>query len=238
MAAAVTTATTEACASARGVTAGLAAVVITTEAAGARAGLAAGLIESARGLSVPVERRVAPAGIIVNAAVSAGTAAPSFAARAFTVHVVSDTAFAAAAVVIVAVVKGIAARVVTVVVKNYGAAAPAYAPVAPTPSEAAVESDAEADSSPIKRRAAPPDTWVGVPTRPSGYGIPVHQPWIISGDIDHVGLSRLDDDVRVLGLHGLLRCVLQVAGLLGFLAHHLNRVHYTLFLVVISVTQR
>src|ERR1700677_4232246 len=96
MAAAVTTATTavksaaapaEACASARGVTAGFAAVVITTEAAGARAGLAAGLIESARGLSVPVEGRVAPAGIIVTAAVSAGTAAPSFAARAFTAHV-------------------------------------------------------------------------------------------------------------------------------------------------------
>src|SRR6202041_3017134 len=218
MAAAVTAATTavksaaapaEARASAGGVTAGFAAMVITTEAAGAGAGLAAGLIESARGLSVPVERRVAPPGIM-----------------------------AAAAVVIVAVVKGIAARVVTVVVKNYGAATPAYAPVAPTPSEAAVESDAEADSSPIKRRAAPPDTWVGVPTRPSGYGIPVHQPWIISWDIDHVGLSRLDDDVRVLGLHGLLRCVLQVAGLLGFLAHHLNRVHHTLFLVVISVTQR
>src|SRR5271163_4928613 len=212
-------------------------MVLAAEAARAGAGLAAGCgwlaglavacwLVSPRGLGISMERRVPPAGMVVNICGSA-------------VHVVGDTAFASASVVIVTVVKCIAARVVAVIVINHtAAAAPSHAPVAPAPSEAAVEADAEADSSPIKGRAAPPDSGIGIPTGPRHDRVSVHEPWIIGGDIDDVGLSRLDDDVRVLGLHGLLRCVLQITGLLGFLAHHLNRVHYTLFLVVIGVTQR
>src|SRR5271170_8019700 len=220
-----TTAATEAGAATRGITAGLAAVVIAAEAAGAGAGLAAGLIESPRGLSISMERRVPPAGMVINI-------------RGAALHVGGDAALAAAAVVIVAVVKRIAAGVVAVIVINYVAAAPAYAPMAPAPSVAAVEADAEADSTPIKRRAAPPDSGVGIPTGPGRYGIPVHQPRIIGGDIDHVRCSRLNDDIRALRLDGLLLRVLQIAGLLRFLAHHLNRVHYVLFLVVVGVTER
>ena len=44
--------------------------------------------------------------------------------------------------------------------------------------------------------------------------------------------------VRTLRLHSLLRRVFQIAGLLRFLAHHLNRVHHILLLVVVSVAQR
>src|SRR5580658_8348163 len=89
-----TAAPAEACASARGITASLAAMVIAAEAARASASLAARLIESPRGLRISVERRVPPAGMVVNAA---GIGALSAA-----VHVVGDTAFTAAAVVIVA----------------------------------------------------------------------------------------------------------------------------------------
>src|ERR1700723_3952873 len=85
----------EAGAPARGITAGLAAMVVAAETAGARAGLAAGLIESPRCLSISVERRVPPAGAIVNAAGIATRAAA---------HVVGDAAFASSSVVIVAVV--------------------------------------------------------------------------------------------------------------------------------------
>jgi hypothetical protein len=67
----------EAGAAARGITAGFAAMIIAAEAAGASAGLAAGLIESPRGLSISVERRISSAGIIVNAMVSADVAAVS-----------------------------------------------------------------------------------------------------------------------------------------------------------------
>src|SRR5271155_4117598 len=201
-------------------------MVIAAEAAGAGAGLAVGLlIESARGLSISMERRVVPAGIVVNI-------------RGSALDVVSDTAFTAAAVVIVAVVKCIAARVVAVVVINYGPAAPTYAPVAPAPAVAAVKADAEADSTPIKRRAAPPDSGIRVPTGPGDDGVSVNQPGVIRRYVHNVGCSRLNDDVRALRLNGLLLGALQIAGLLSFLAHHLNRVHYTLFLVVISVTKR
>src|SRR5580658_75478 len=196
MAAAVTTATTavesttapaEAGASARGITAGLAAMVISAEAARAGASLAAGLIESPRGLSIAVERRVPPTGMVVNAAgISALTAAA---------HVVGDAAFATAAVVIVAVVKRVAARVVAIIVVDYAAAAPAHAPVAPAPSVPAPETDAETDSSPKNRRAAEPDSGIRIPTGPSYHGVSVNQPRIIRRDIHHVGLSRLNDDV-------------------------------------------
>src|SRR5208282_274985 len=128
-----TAAPAEAGASARGITAGLASVVIAAEAAGAGAGLAAGLIESPRGLIISVERRVPPAGTVVNI-------------RGSALDVVCDATFASASVVIVAVVKCIAARVVAVIVINYGAAAPTHAPVAPAPAVTAVEADAEAHS--------------------------------------------------------------------------------------------
>src|SRR5271156_3154626 len=98
-----TTTATEAGASARGIAAGLAAMVIAAEAAGAGAGLAAGLIEAPRGLSVSMERCVPPAGIVVNI-------------RGCALDVVSDAAFTARTVVIVAVVKCIAAGVVAIIV--------------------------------------------------------------------------------------------------------------------------
>ena len=120
-------------AAARGITAGLAAMIIPAEAARAGAGLAAGLIESPRGLGISMERRVPAAGIVVNV-------------RGAAIHVGSDAAFTAGTIVIVAVVECIAARVVAVIVINYGATAPTYAPVAPAPAVAAVEADAEAHS--------------------------------------------------------------------------------------------
>src|SRR5580693_804445 len=206
-------------------------MVVAAEAAGASAGLAAGLIESSRGLRISMERRVPAARSIINTTIFAGVAAHTAA------HVVSDTAFTAATIVVVAVVKGIAAGVVAVVVKNYVAAAPAYAPVAPAPPEPAVEADAEAHS-PKQRRATIPDSGIGIPAGPCHYGIPVHEPRIISGDVDHIRRSGLNDDVGALRLNGLLRRVLQIACLLRFLAHHLNRVHHPLLLVVVSVAQR
>src|SRR5271165_3092667 len=234
-AAGVTATPAEAGASARGVAAGLAAMVIAAEAAGAGARLAVGLwlaglavvcwgLVSPRGLATSMERRVPAAGAVVDI-------------RGPALDVVRNTAFTAGAVVIVAVVKCVAARVVAIVVINYGVTAPADAPVVPAPAVAAVEADTEAYSSPVKSRAAPPDSGIRIPTRPGHDGISVNQPGIVSGDVHHVGLCGLNDDIRSLRLDGLLWRVLQIAGLLSFLAHHLNRVHHTLFLVVISVTE-
>src|SRR6202167_1406117 len=106
-------------------------MVIAAEAAGAGAALAAGLIESPRSLRISMERRVPAAGTIINTTIFAGVAAHTAA------HVVSDTAFTAAAIVIVAVVKSIAARVVAVIVKNSIPAAQPYTQVARPPPEPA-----------------------------------------------------------------------------------------------------
>src|SRR5580658_3197648 len=125
------------------------------------------------GLSISMERRVPPAGIVVNI-------------RGSAVHVVSDTTFTAAAVVIVAVVECVAAGVVAIIVVNYSAAAPTYPPVAPSPSVTAVKAYAEAHA-PVQRRSAPPDAGIGIPAGPSDYGIAVHEPRIIGGDVHDVG---------------------------------------------------
>src|ERR1700730_16882347 len=120
-------------ASARGITAGLAAMVIAAETAGARAGLAAGLIESPRCLSISVERRVPSAGGIVDSAVSAGDVTPTAA------HVIGDAALASPSVVIVAVVKCIAARVVAVVIIDGVMVVQIEPPASPAPAVPAEE---------------------------------------------------------------------------------------------------
>src|SRR6202451_1136071 len=153
-------------------------MVIAAEAAGAGAAPAAGLTESPRSLRISMESRLRAAGTIINTTIFAGVAAHTAA------HVVSDTAFTAAAIVIVAVVKSIAARVVAVIVKNYVAAAPAYTPVAPAPSEPAVEADAEAHS-PKQRRAAEPDSGIRIPAIPGHYGVRVHEPRLMRVKIIH-----------------------------------------------------
>src|SRR5580704_9909584 len=197
MAAAVTAATavesattaTEAGTAARRITARLAAMVIAAEAAGAGAGLTAALIESPRGLIISVKRSVPAAGIVVDipgAALHVVPAAALHVVPAATLHVVRDTAFTSRTVVIVSVVKGIAAGVVAIIVVDYAATAPADAQVAPTPSVPAPETDTETDSSPIDRRAAEPDSGIRIPTGPGYDGISVNQPGVIRRDVYNV----------------------------------------------------
>src|SRR5580704_3986231 len=189
MAAAVTAATavesattaTEAGTAARRITARLAAMVIAAEAAGAGAGLTAALIESPRGLIISVKRSVPAAGIVVDIPGAALHVVPAAA-----LHVVRDTAFTSRTVVIVSVVKGIAAGVVAIIVVDYAATAPADAPVAPTPSVPAPETDTDTDSSPIDRRAAEPDSGIRIPTGPGYDGISVNQPGVIRRDVYNV----------------------------------------------------
>src|SRR5580692_2815620 len=181
MAAAVTAATavesattaTEAGTAARRITARLAAMVIAAEAAGAGAGLTAALLKSPRGLIISVKRSVPPAGIVVDIPGAA-------------LHVVRDAAFTSRTVVIVSVVKGIAAGVVAIIFVDYAATAPADAPVAPTPSVPAPETDTETDSSPIDRRAAEPDSGIRIPTGPGYDRISVNQPGVIRRDVYNV----------------------------------------------------
>ncbi len=114
---------------------------------------------------------------------------------------------------------------------------PVRSPMTPAPPISSVEADSEADS---VRRVQPaiPDSGILVPSRPRLYATSVNQPWIIFGDVDDFGASRLDDDGRVLGRYGLLLRSQKIARFLCPLAHRLYGVHHVLFLVVVSVAER
>src|SRR5580704_8918769 len=196
-----------------------------------KAAISVRLPKPARGMVVAAERVWRCAGVVVNAATTAVTRATAAA------NVVSHAVITAAAIVVAAVVKRIAARVVAVVVVDHGMAVPVGSPVAPAPAKAAEETDSETNSK-EKVRAAKPDSGIWIPIRPRGYGIAVHHPGIVGWNVNNIRLRGLNDDRRTLVRHGLLLRALQISRLLGFLAHHLNRIHHVLLLVVVGVAQR
>src|SRR6266403_1422845 len=168
--------------------------------------------------------------------IAAGTISAPVAAKSAMVAAKFAARFSTS-VVVVPVVKRAAPRVVPVVVISYGPVMPVRSPMTPAPPISAVEADSEADS---VRRVQPaiPDSGIFVPSRPRLYGTSVNHPWIIFGDVDDFGVSRLDDDARVFGRYGLLVRILKIARFLCALAHHLYGIHHVLFLVVVSVAER
>src|SRR5271163_1357735 len=148
--------------------------------------------------------------------------------------IVDTTVCASCSVVTVPVVERGAPGVVAVVVINCVVVVPIKSPIVPAPPKSSVEADAEADSE-RKVRTAIPDSRIGVPARPWPYGTAINQPGIVGGDVNDIGVSRLNDDCRVLGCYCLLRRGLKIARLLGSLAHHLNCVHYVLLLVIVGI---
>src|SRR5271166_6189735 len=139
-----------------------------------------------------------------------------------------------ASVVVVPVVKRAAPGVVVVVVIVYVSVVPIASPMIPAPSPTSEPTDSKADSEP-EGGAVIPDSGIRVPTRPRHDGISINHPRIVRGDVNHLGVSRLNDDCRVLRSYGLLRSGLKSAGLLRPLAHHLYGIHHILSLVVVGV---
>src|ERR1700723_2088510 len=111
---------------------------------------------------------------------------------------------------------------------------PVKSPMAPAPSKATEEANSKTNSE-REVRASIPNSGIRIPARPGHNWTAVHQPRIIGGDINDIGLRRLNDYRRALRSHGLLRGALQIAGGFRFLAHYLNRVHHFLLLVVVGV---
>src|SRR5467141_2152155 len=147
---------------------------------------------------------------------------------------VNSSALASPSVKVVPVIKGVAPGVVPVVVISYGSVVPIRSPMMPAPSITSVEADSKADSE-RQIRAAIPNSGVWVPPRPRYYRTSVNQPRIIRGNVNDIGLGRLDDDGRVLRCYGLLGRARKIAGFLRALAHHLHGVHHILLLVVVGV---
>src|SRR6266481_7071059 len=156
--------------------------------------------------------------------IAAGTISAPVAAKSAVVAAKFAARFSTS-VVVVPVVKRAAPRVVPVVVISYGPVMPVRSPMTPAPPISAVEADSEADS---VRRVQPaiPDSGIFVPSRPRLYGTAVNHPCSTFGEVDDLGVSRLDDDARVFGRYGLLVRSLKIARCLRPLAHRLYGIHH------------
>ena len=158
---------------------------------------------------------------------NAATCAPTW--------VVRPTAFSSTSVVGVPVVKRIAVGVIPAAVKSCIMVVPIGSPVVPAPSKTSEEADSEPDSE-REVRAVIPDSGIRVPSRPGHDGTSVNHPRIIRGDVNDLGIGRLNDDRRPLCLYDLLRSGPKIASFLRPLAHHLDGIHHILLLVVVGVT--
>src|SRR5580658_11105726 len=174
-------------------------MAVATEGAGTDAALAARCCVSASSLSVSLER---PGG-------NAGTVANSAALHSAALH---SATLDSAASEIAPVIKCPAAREVPGVVVERVVVMPVESPMTPSPSKTAEPADAEAESE-REIRTAKPDSWIWVPSRPRHDGISVNQPGVIRRHVNHIGVGRLNVDIRAIVLHDFLLRGLQIAGL-------------------------
>src|SRR5580704_209492 len=191
----------------------LAAMVIAAEGTRAGPALTARLCVATRGTVISLKRPGPYSGPVECAAARTWTSAP---------------------VEIVPVVKRPAAGVVPVMVINGEVVVPIESPMMPAPPVAAEEADPKA-SSEGEKWSFIPDPRIRIPSRPRPYRASINYPGIIGRHVNHIGLRRFNDYRRALRRYRLLRRALQIAGLLGSLAHYLHRIHHILFLVVIRV---
>ena len=217
---------------ARGVASGLSAVVVPAIGAGFDTHLTGGRSIATSSTVVAFEGFCRGARVVINVSIGGVKAA-----RAAGLIEIVDPVCAAAAVIGVAVIESSALGVVVIVIIDRVMVVPIISPVIPAPAKTAVPADAEANSE-GEVWAAKPDAGIGVPTGPGDDGSAIDYPGIVGGHVNHVRLSRLNDDSRALGGDGLLGCVLEIAGAAGLLAHYLYGIRHILFLVVIGVTER
>src|SRR5580704_2537401 len=189
---------------ARRIAASFSTMVVTIEGAGAHVRLTARFAEAARRMAITVER---PGG---RASVFSSTAPEVLASGLATAHVVGNAAFAAAPVIVVAVIECIGMRIVPVMVVNHVAVAPVKSPVAPSPPETAPVPNSKAYSE-GEVRSTKPYAGIVVPIRPRSYWISVNEPGIVRRHINNVRLSGLNQNIGSFVLYHLLRRRFQIA---------------------------
>src|SRR6266550_8339420 len=217
-------------------------MVVVAEGARARTALTPGFSVSSTCFVVSFKRARRCAGTVGFAASLASVLAgwPTFFVAAGTIRAavaVSSAARVSASIVVVPVIKRGAPGVVPIVIMNYNSVMPIGPPMMPAPAITSEVADSEADSE-REVRAAIPDSGIRIPPRPRHDRTAVNHPRIVRGDINDLGTSSLDDNVRVLRRYGLLLRILKFARFLRALAHHLYGIHHVLFLVVVSVAER
>src|SRR5271165_6422413 len=172
------------------------------------------------------------AGTVVNTRRALGV--PTGASAHSVLHVRCYAPLAPAPVVIASVVKSVGVGVVPVVVINWVSVIPIESPMTPAPSKACKEADPGTDSE-GEIGAVIPDSGIWVPARPRYDRTSVNHPRIVRRDVNDFGVGRLNDDRRVLRVHGLLWRAVQIARCLRPLAHRLNGIHHIRLLVVVGI---
>src|ERR1700731_2162323 len=127
-----------------------------------------------------------------------------------------------------------AVRLEGVMVEECSTVMPVVPPVAPSPSKSAEESDSKSNAE-RESDAAPKNSRLRIPAWVRDYRPSVHQPRIIGRHIDHLRISRLDNDRLALCRYLLLVGATQMAGLLCLLAHHLDSIGHILRIVDIGL---
>ena len=125
---------------------------------------------------------------------------------------------------------------VGVVVVNHPMAVPIASPVMPTPTIPSEETNAEPDSK-SNPRSGQEDPRLGIPAWIRDDGLAVHEPGIIGRHVHLIRSCRLDDNRVPLSRYLLLVAVIQMAGFLSLLTHHLDSIHHVLLLVGICVSK-
>ena len=88
-----------------------------------------------------------------------------------------------------------------------------------------------------ERKIRPADAPPWVEARPQPNRVTVDQIRIVFGDVHDLRIGRLNDNIRSLIRHRLLRRGLQVTGFFRFSTHDLNGGHDVGLLIVIGVAQ-
>src|SRR2546429_9980455 len=107
----------------------------------------------------------------------------------------------------------------------------------PAPPISSKKTDAKADSE-SNPRSGQEDSWHRIPTRIRDDRLTVHEPGIIGRHIDHLRISRLNNDCVALRCYLLLFTAIQMAGLTSLLTHCLDGIRHILLLVGICVAKR
>src|SRR5580693_7714025 len=112
--------------------------------------------------------------------------------------------------------------------------APSEAPPMPSPTEAEERPEREANAERNARAAESPP---GIEPRPQAYGISVHIRRVVSGNIHHIWISRLDVYIWPLLVHALLRRSPQIARVVSLVTHILDCLHHVILLVLIGLAE-
>src|SRR6267143_653492 len=188
----------------------------------------------------PAERARTSAGLEVRLGAAVGpsaamkvraTVAPSAAMK-----VRAPVESGAAAVEMVVIDEGAAVRDVSVVVEVHPVVAPIGVPVVPSPTESGEEADPPTDPERNPRadgiEAGVPDpAWISDQRRT------IDRPRVVFGDVDDLGVCRLDHDRLALRGDVFLGRALEVSSLLRSLAHGLDGIENRLLLVHVCVAQ-